>query len=215
MKSRIAPMLLLLASSLGGSGCVLYGATTGWRGTGVEGVLELPERAPSDAAGPFVIYLERGDAPAGPADDSGGAEVRHDGEGFRPALVVARAGSGLTILNQSGVHHRLFWFASGQRHAVALLPEPGAESRLELDDPGVARIYCELHPDEHFTAFAVPTALYTVVEEPGHFGIDSVPPGSWRLHVWSEDFEPGIQEIEVEAFETRFHPVPLQGRAKP
>jgi len=199
--------LCLLVASLGG--CA-------WIGTGerapsrVEGRLDLAADAQNPPASllPVVIYLDSDAPPPRPPAPPPAVRVQHDGERFGPVLAVLGRGARLEIQNESEVHHRLFWLDTALRHSLSIPPGPGFSVQIELLE-GVARIYCELHPEEHFTVFVAPSHLFSVLDAPGPFAIDAVPPGAWRLHLWSDGFEGEVREIEVLASETHFEEVRL------
>lgn len=164
----------------------------------IEGELRLVHEAgvaASALGGGVVIYL-RSEHPGTPGSREG-TQVLHEGRGFEPALSAFSAERPLELVNRSGVHHRIFWLEDGKRREVSLGPSDGTRASLAPDAPGIVRFYCDLHADEHFSAFSAPTPLFAVLDAPGPYSIESVPPGSWSLEVWSEQVEGKIRDVRV------------------
>ncbi len=55
-----------------------------------------------------------------------------------------------------------------------------------MDEPGIVRVFCEIH--SHMNAFILVFAhrFYDVTDEQGRYRIDQVPPGTYTLVAWYE-----------------------------
>jgi len=153
----------------------------------------------SDAAdlGAAVVYLDRG--PAGwrllwP----GRPPLVFDGAGsISPAVVGGTVGQTLRLAFEGGVLHRPFTFTEGGVRVD--LPTTGDGGTLRLAEPGVLRIYCSLHRSERSIVYAVRSPFVAPVDRRGQYGIVDVPPGAYRLVLWSEGVSGPIRSIEIES----------------
>jgi hypothetical protein len=50
--------------------------------------------------------------------------------------------------------------------------------------------------------FVLSNRYFTVPDEGGHYGIDSVPPGDYRIVAWHERSHPATRHVHVTAGET-------------
>jgi hypothetical protein len=57
---------------------------------------------------------------------------------------------------------------------------------VRFDEPGVVRVFCDIH--SHMSAFILVFAhrFFAVTDEQGRYRIDGVPPGTWTVTAWYE-----------------------------
>jgi hypothetical protein len=62
----------------------------------------------------------------------------------------------------------------------------GFSKSVRFDQPGVVRVFCEIH--SHMNAFILVFGhrFFAVTDEDGRYRIDGVPPGTYTLVVWNE-----------------------------
>jgi hypothetical protein len=195
--------------ALAASVCAL--ATWGCAGLGlgsIEGEVRIGSaRASAARLGPVVVYLERENQPEPAAEgtltllDSGGDGVRHD-------LVVVRRGEALRFASQTGVAHRLFAIR-GQERIDVTVSENEQSRRVSMDRVGWVRFYCSLHQDESWDVFVAPSAHYARVDAAGSYRIPNLPPGEYRLFIWSEAYDGAVRQVRVGLVGTRQEPIVL------
>ncbi len=162
---------------------------------GVRGALRLVGSRPADDPLPLgraVVFLRGEPAPKRPAP-----VLRLVADGFEGPLHAVGPTEGISVENHSGLHHRLFWIEDGKRVSVELAA--GASAVIGVPREGLARIYCELHPEEHVTVFASPSPHFQTVDFGGSYRLDAVGPGTWTLEIWSQTIDGPIRPIEIEA----------------
>jgi hypothetical protein len=70
---------------------------------------------------------------------------------------------------------------------------------LSLEEAGITRLYCSLHRSERAVIYVALSPFHTLVDSSGLYQIADVPPGEYRLRIWSEPIEGLIRPIEIEA----------------
>jgi plastocyanin len=105
---------------------------------------------------------------------------------FTPHLLVVPTGSQVEFPNLDPFFHNVFSLFNGKRFDLGLY-ESGTSRSVRFDREGVSYIFCNIHPEMGAVVLALSTPYYTITGENGVVTIRSVPPGSYRLNVWSEN----------------------------
>jgi len=146
-------------------------------------------------ASPALLYLEGAPA-AGPAE--GVVEIRQDGLQFEPRAVVVRRGMRVSFPNLDREYHNVFSYSRAKRFDLGRFPR-GETREVTFGEAGLVRVYCEIH--EHMRAFVlVVDSPYTATAGPdGKFTFPKVPPGSYTLVAWHEQYETVRKAVEIPA----------------
>jgi hypothetical protein len=104
---------------------------------------------------------------------------------FTPHLLVVPRGSSVDFPNEDPFFHNVFSLFNGKRFDLGLY-ESGTTRAVRFDREGVSYIFCNIHPEMGAVVLALSTPYYAVSNAGGAVGIRDVPPGNYRLHIWSE-----------------------------
>jgi plastocyanin len=102
---------------------------------------------------------------------------------FEPTVLVVRVGTTVEFPNNDKVFHNVFSFRDGKKFDLGMYPN-GTSKRIVFDKPGLARLFCNIHPSMAAYVMAVDTPFYAVSDAGGHFTISGVPPGTYTYHAW-------------------------------
>lgn len=114
--------------------------------------------------------------------------VQRDKE-FTPHLLVVPVGSNVEFPNRDPFFHNVFSLFNGKRFDLGMY-ESGTTRTVRFDREGVSYIFCNIHPEMGAVVLALTTPYYAVTGSSGSAVIRGVPPGEYRLSVWSETAEP-------------------------
>jgi len=121
---------------------------------------------------------------------------------FAPHVTVVLQGTTADFLNSDPVGHNVYWPSiSGNKklaHNLGTWPK-GEKKSFQFNDPGVASLLCNVHPEMAGYVVIVSTPYFAVTDKDGAFEIKDVPPGTYTLKAWSEDGRPATQSITVAA----------------
>jgi plastocyanin len=121
---------------------------------------------------------------------------------FIPHVVAVQQGTTVDFLNSDPVGHNVYWpSVSGNKklaHNLGTWPK-GDKKSFQFNDPGVASLLCNVHPEMSGYVVVSPTPYFAVTDKDGNFEIKNVPAGHYTLKTWSEDGKPTTQAVDVTA----------------
>ena len=100
--------------------------------------------------------------------------------------------------NNDRVFHNVFSFKDGKRFDLGLYPV-GTTRVVQFDQPGLSRIFCNIHPTMAAYVLAVDGSRVAVSDGDGRFSMRSVPPGTYEYHLWRPGAEPVRGSVSVAA----------------
>jgi plastocyanin len=141
--------------------------------------------APSSAG--VVVWLTPMQADPRPASTGhpGPFRLVQKDKMFLPHLLVVPTGSSVDFPNEDPFFHNVFSLFNGKRFDLGLY-ESGTSRAVRFDREGVSYIFCNIHPEMGAVVLALSTPYYAVSTASGAVDVHDVPPGSYRLHIWSE-----------------------------
>ena len=156
-----------------------------------------------------VVWLESRTAPPLPPEPARTVMTTR-GKKFVPEVLVVPAGSGVSFPNEDSIQHNVFSSSEGNRFDVGLYG-PGPGSEVVLKQPGIVRVYCNVHPQMAAFVVVTPTGLAARAKADGEFEIGSVPPGAYELKAWDERGGATSLPVDVRPGETSEVSVALDG----
>lgn len=117
---------------------------------------------------------------------------------FTPRFVAVPRGSRVRFPNRDRILHNVFSVSRGNAFDLGLVGEgPGVETVLE--QPGLVRIFCNVHHGMVAYVLVVETPHYAALDAAGRFRLTGLPAGRGTLTVWHEQTEPVRLEVTVPA----------------
>lgn len=115
---------------------------------------------------------------------------------FGPSLLIVPAGATVAFPNGDAIRHNVFSVSGANRFDLGLYGK-GESRQVVLKDPGIVRVFCNVHSQMASTIVVVPNRFATRVRRDGSFSIEGVPAGRHRLHVWDERGGEASRDIDV------------------
>jgi plastocyanin len=114
---------------------------------------------------------------------------------FEPHVLVVPVGSAVRFPNRDPWFHNVFSLFDGKRFDLGLY-EAGESRIVHFDRVGISYIFCNIHPQMSAVVIALQTPYYAKSDRNGRFTIPRVPPGQYKLQVWSEHALPEAMQSE-------------------
>jgi len=158
---------------------------------------EAAVRKRKDYSG-VVIWLETVDHPApapAPPPPKHYQMVQRD-KRFIPHIIAIPLGSIVDFPNFDPIFHNAFSNFSGQTFDVGLYA-PGTNKSWPFTQPGIVRVFCNIHPTMSAIIAVLATPWFAVTPVSGKFTIADVPPGEYQLRIFHERAVPdNLQTLE-------------------
>lgn len=131
-----------------------------------------------------IVWIE------GPARGGGGGggsrKMVQESKRFSPrVLIVPREGT-VDFPNNDPIFHNVFSVSGGNRFDLGLYRSGATKSRT-FGEPGLVRVYCNIHPQMVGFVMVVDSDFAAVTDRSGSFRFEGVPAGSWTLKAWHEE----------------------------
>ena len=143
--------------------------------------LLLPPKVKIDPGG-SVVWIPglTVSAPAGPANSVTSKDKRFD-----PRVLAVPKGTRVRFPNVDSIYHNAFSLSPGNTFDMGLYRK-GASRDVVMKNPGIVRVYCNIHPDMAASVVVVDGNAFSVVQADGSYRIDGIPPGRHEVHIWSD-----------------------------
>jgi plastocyanin len=132
-----------------------------------------------------VVWLEPVSAPLSLPAKTPNAQMIQKGKTFSPHVLAITLGTTVNFPNFDPIFHNAFSNYDGQIFDIGLYP-PGTTRAIGFRREGVVRVFCNIHPSMSAVILVLKSPYFSVSDKGGSFQIASVPPGSYRIHVFHE-----------------------------
>ncbi len=146
----------------------------------IQGVIQFQKNPGAPSPSDFVIFSTRCTKTA---DLGIPVRISQENCAYKPRLSVAVSGQKLDIRNDDRIIHNSFSvspvrFDTGQQ-------KPQGSSLFTLSQPGVAKIYCRVHPDMETMVLILRNPCYARPSADGTFVLEGLPNGAVDVRLWS------------------------------
>jgi plastocyanin len=160
----------------------------------VKGKVQLLDKGgrPTTDVTDVVVYVDGAKAKPAPLK----ATMTMKGKNFIPRQVVVPVGGTVVFPNEDPIFHNVFSVSGENRFDLELYKRPKSGS-WTFQHPGVARVYCNIHPQMSAVVLVRDNPYFAKASQDGSFVIEDVPPGRYTLKAWHERAGEAAQEIVV------------------
>jgi plastocyanin len=155
----------------------------------------------SGVSGESVVYV---DTIAGKTFPAPSAHPVMDQKGllFNPHILAVEVGTTVDFLNSDKVAHNVFWpslMQGGKKLPGKNLGTwPTGEKRsFKFDQPGVASLLCNVHPEMAGYIVVAPTPYHATTDKSGNYKIENVPDGQYNVVAWHEGAKNSTKAVAV------------------
>jgi plastocyanin len=155
----------------------------------------------SGVSGESVVYVDTiaGKTFPAPAEHP---VIDQKGLLFQPHINVVLVGTTVDFLNSDKVAHNVFWpslMQGGKKLPGKNLGTwPTGEKRsFKFDQPGVAALLCNVHPEMTGYIVVSPTPYSAKTDKSGDYKIENVPDGQYNVVAWHEGAKSSSKAVTV------------------
>jgi len=142
-----------------------------------------------------IVYLE-GDFP--PPRTPALVQVAQQHYQFAPGLIAVRRGSLVAFPNLDDEYHSVFSYSKAKRFDLGRYDRNDTPAELAFDEPGVVRLFCEIHDHMRGTILVLDTPYYVKTDPDGRYRLDGLPAGRWVLRAWIDEDTMPSRPVELD-----------------
>jgi plastocyanin len=157
-------------------------------------------RAADGALKNAVVFIH-GIASGKAIDRSATLKLDNHACGFSPHVLAIAVGQRIEISNSDPVLHNTHAYLDGTQTIFNVaLPVQNQRVVKTIRKPGLMRVQCDAgHSWMVSWIYAFDHPYFAVTDEKGSFGIDQVPPGTYKVTAWQEELGTETQEVTITA----------------
>jgi hypothetical protein len=112
-------------------------------------------------------------------------------------VLAVPVGATVRFPNLDDIRHNAFSVSRGNAFDLGLYGK-GESKDVTFREPGIVRVYCNVHPQMAMVVVVSPTSRFARVRKDGTFEIQSAPAGKYRVKVWDPRGGEAEEEVTIE-----------------
>jgi len=120
-----------------------------------------------------------------------GYAIASQNKTFTPRVEVVPVGTSVSFPNGDGIMHNVFSLSRGNRFDLGYY-KGGAAKSHRFDEPGLVRIYCNIHPQMSAFLLVMENPYFAWAKSDGSFSIPAPPPGTYTVRAWQEQAQAAV-----------------------
>ncbi|HEY7686460.1 MAG TPA: carboxypeptidase regulatory-like domain-containing protein [Gemmatimonadales bacterium] len=166
------------------------------------GAIPAAGAAETSELGNVVVYIDSAVPGSGtPAAPGAALTIEQRNEAFIPHVLPVLVGSTVAFPNRDQVFHNVFSLSSTKTFDLGRFPQNASKS-VRFGKAGVVQVFCHIHSDMSAVVLVLPNTHFAVPDSTGHYVIEGVPPGDYRVVAWHERTRRTLQRVNIAAGET-------------
>ncbi len=145
-----------------------------------------------------VVWIEGTKAAPGNGHNGEKGEMKSAQKRFQPRVIAVSTKETVEFPNVDPIYHNVFSVSGNNRFDLGLY-RSGASKSKAFDEPGLVRVYCNIHPQMVGFIMVVDTDFAAVTGRDGAFQFDNVPSGPHTVRVWHEEGPEAKETVMVGA----------------
>jgi plastocyanin len=141
-----------------------------------------------------VVWIEGARQAAGGAAARG--EMKSSSKRFAPRVVAVSTKATVEFPNADPIYHNAFSVSGANRFDLGLY-RSGASRSKAFEEPGLVRVYCNIHPQMVGFVMVVDSDFVALTGADGAFRFEGVPPGPWIVKAWHEEAGEVSQTVDA------------------
>ena len=134
-----------------------------------------------------VVFLEGAPLPADDKPVTNIVQVVQKGMQFAPGLIAVRKGTRVEFPNGDDFYHNVFSYSKSKRFDLGRFLKDEKPAAVTFDQPGVVKLYCEIHEHMRGTVVVVDTPYFVKTDTNGVYRLTGLPAGQFKLKAWIDD----------------------------
>jgi plastocyanin len=162
----------------------------------VTGRVKVTEKGgrPAGDLGDVVVWIEGAKTRPKPA----AVKMTMKNKQFVPRVVVVPVGGSVEFPSEDPIFHNVFSVSGENRFDLGLYKRPKSGA-WTFQKPGIARVYCNIHPQMSAVVVVRDNPFYARANADGTFTIEGVPAGKYEVKAWHDRGGESMAQVTVPA----------------
>jgi plastocyanin len=156
-------------------------------------VVLIQDGKPRNDASNVVVWIEGVGRPGG---EPRAPQMKSSSKRFEPRILAVPRNATVEFPNVDPIYHNVFSVSGGNRFDLGLY-RGGASKSKKFEEPGLVRVYCNIHPQMIGFVLVVDSGFVALTGADGSFRFDGVPAGSHVVKAWHEEGAEVSQPLAV------------------
>lgn len=130
-----------------------------------------------------VVFLDELERPAPFVPPTAHAAIRQANKTFLPETLPIVVGTTVEFPNDDTIYHNVFSLSKAKPFDLGLYAQ-GESKPVTFDQPGLVKVYCNIHPDMVANILVLSNPHFIITEASGRFVIPDVPLGAATVRSW-------------------------------
>jgi plastocyanin len=135
--------------------------------------------------------------------------VAQEHTAFAPDLLVVPVGGQVTFPNHDAIFHNVFSYSPPHSFDLGRYPK-GQTRTIRFTNPGIVRIFCEIHSSMYGSILIVNTNTYRVINAGDSFDFPDLAPGKYRVTAVDAAGRRSIRELTLGGNDEQSISLPLE-----
>jgi plastocyanin len=125
------------------------------------------------------------------------SRIAQHGAMFSPHVLPVMVGTTVEWPNDDQICHNVFSMSDAKQFDLGLYKGNPPDKRVTFDKVGRVDVYCAIHSNMHCVVLVLENPYFASTDAEGHYIINNVPPGKYKLKAWHERLPADEEEITV------------------
>jgi hypothetical protein len=203
----VVALLFLLAADAGGEAQAPVPSAAG--DVRVTVTVLGPDRRPAPAP-QAIVWISEGRKPGSLPPSPVNPRIASKSKRFDPRITAVPVGTTVDFPNLDGIFHNVFSLSPGAKFDLGLYRN-GASRTMTFDNPGLVRVYCNIHPQMAAYLMVIDGSIWAQTGSDGTALLAKVPIGHAVVRAWDEKGGDYQGTVDVTAGKTVSLAIELDG----
>jgi plastocyanin len=157
---------------------------------------QAPPLAASTVEDVIIYVASPGTASTAGAAARAPATVNQRNRRIIPRVTAVQVGTEVRFPNEDDVFHNLFSLSNPKKFNLGRYP-PGESESVTFDEPGVVRLFCDIHSEMSAVIMVLPTPFFTRPAADGSYQLPNLPAGTHAVVAWHDRATPDTVIVTV------------------
>jgi plastocyanin len=125
------------------------------------------------------------------------SSVSQRGAMFEPHVLPVMKGTQVQFPNNDEIYHNVFSFSEPKQFDLGLYKKDDPVESVQFDKTGRVDVFCSIHSRMNCIVLVLDNPYFASTDKHGHYSIQNVTPGTYKLKAWHERLPALTKEIIV------------------